>query len=140
LMFEPDFSRKIARCSFMVTGTNPFHRDGVYLDEPGKPSLLGAEFIKDSKQPGEAAIIEQIAQVTLLRVILPYMIGKAFERLSEPEFIQLLGEEVYLPVPKQFLPVLKLMKLKMKDDKASLNELLRVAAQGEPEKMTDYRE
>src|SRR5262249_57689337 len=58
----------------------------------------------------------------------------------EPEFIQLLGEEVYLPVPKQFLGMLKLMKLKMKDDKASLNELLRVAAQGESEKMTDFRE
>jgi ABC-type multidrug transport system permease subunit len=36
--------------------------------------------------------------------------------------------------------MLKLMKLKMKDDKASLNELLRVAAQGEPEKMDDFRE
>src|SRR5262249_36735114 len=134
LIFEPTFSEQINRCSFLVDGINPFHRDGVYLEK------VNATLLKDSKQPSEAAVIEQVAQVTLLRVILPYMIGKAFERLSEPEFIQLLGEEVFLPVPKQFLPLLKVMKLKMKDDKASLNELLRVAAQGEPEKVNDYRE
>jgi ABC-type Na+ efflux pump permease subunit len=134
LIFEPTFTERINHCSFLVDGVNPFHRDGVYIQK------IDATLLRDSKQPAEAAVIEQVAQVTLLRVILPYMIGKAFERLSEPGFIQLLGEEVYLPVPKEFLSLLKLMKLKMRDDKASLNELLRVAAKGEPERMNDYRE
>ena len=84
------------QCSFLVDGINPFHREGVYLDK------VGAELLKDGKQPGTASIIEQVAQVTLLRVILPWMIGQAFERLSDPAFIQLLGQEVNLPVPSRF--------------------------------------
>jgi ABC-2 type transport system permease protein len=96
LIFKPDFSRQMNQCSFMVDGINPFHREGVYLDK------VGAALLKDSKQPGTASIIEQVAQVTLLRVILPWMIGQAFERLSDPAFIQLLGEEVNLPVPSRF--------------------------------------
>src|SRR5712692_9041018 len=96
LVFKPDFSRQINQCSFLVDGINPFHREGVYL------SKVGAELLKDGKQPGTASIIEQVAQVTLLRVILPWMIGQAFERLSDPAFIQILGEEVNLPVPGKF--------------------------------------
>src|SRR5262249_28505683 len=57
------------------------------------------------KQPGQAAIIQQVAQVSLLRVILPYMIGKAFLKLSEATFIERLGQAVNLPVPADF-PVL----------------------------------
>ena len=99
VVFKPTFSLFVSRCSFLVDGINPFHRDGVYLDEPGKPSILGVEMLKDGKQPGEAAIIEQIAQVTMLRVVLPWMIGKAFEKLSEDKFIEMLGTKVNLPVP-----------------------------------------
>ena len=47
----------------------------------------------------EISLIEQVVQMTMLRVILPWMIGQAFERLSEPQFIALLGEEVKLPAP-----------------------------------------
>ncbi len=96
LVFKPDFSRQMNQCSFLVDGINPFHREGVYLRK------VGAELLKDGKQPGTASIIEQVAQVTLLRVILPWMIGQAFERLSDPAFIQILGEEVNLPVPSKF--------------------------------------
>ena len=96
LVFKPDFSRQMNQCSFLVDGINPFHREGVYLRK------VGAELLKDGKQPGTASIIEQVAQVTLLRVILPWMIGQAFERLSDPAFIQILGEEVNLPVPGKF--------------------------------------
>jgi ABC-type Na+ efflux pump permease subunit len=95
-VFKPDFSRQMNQCSFLVDGINPFHREGVYLDK------VGAELLKDGKQPGTASIIEQVAQVTLLRVILPWMIGQAFERLSYPAFIQILGQEVNLPVPSRF--------------------------------------
>src|SRR5262249_11423982 len=122
LVFEPGFSEKVARCSFLVDGINPFHRDGVYLDR------VDAVLLKDSKQPGGAAIIEQVAQVTLLRVILPWMIGRAFERLSEPEFIRLLGDEVRLPVPKGAECLFGLRGIKPQDRKASLSEALRVAA------------
>src|SRR5262249_44182053 len=33
LIFEPTFTPQINRCSFLVDGINPFHRDGVYLDK-----------------------------------------------------------------------------------------------------------
>src|SRR5436189_171792 len=31
LVFKPEFSRQAARCSFLIDGINPFHRDGVNL-------------------------------------------------------------------------------------------------------------
>jgi ABC-type Na+ efflux pump permease subunit len=125
LIFEPTFTQQINRCSFLVDGINPFHRDGVYLDK------VNATLLKDSKQPGEAAVIEQVAQVTLLRVILPWMIGRAFERLSEPQFIALLGEEVKLPVPKIY-------QLIAGGERLSLNQLLQLAAKGNREKPEVY--
>jgi ABC-type Na+ efflux pump permease subunit len=96
LIFEPEFGEKVSHCSFLVDGINPFHRDGVLLYK------VGATLLKDERQPAQADLIEQVAQVSLLRVLLPYMIGKAFDRLSEPEFIQLLGTKVELPVPESF--------------------------------------
>jgi ABC-2 type transport system permease protein len=105
LIFEPTFSEKVSRCSFLADGINPFHRDGVDLQivtlgEPSKGERkLDALLLKDSTQGGAASIIEQVAQVTMLRVILPWMIGRAFERLSDPRFITILGNEVNLPAP-----------------------------------------
>jgi ABC-type Na+ efflux pump permease subunit len=93
LVFKPNFSEQMTQCSFTTDGINPFHRDGVYLDK------VGAELLKDSTQGAAASIIEQVAQVSMLRVILPWMIGRAFERLSEPQFISILGDEVKLPSP-----------------------------------------
>ncbi|MCS6851186.1 MAG: ABC transporter permease [Gemmataceae bacterium] len=102
LVFGPRFSETVQRCSFLEDGINPFFRDGVRLrraDQPFDPDLLDAYVLRDDTQQAASAIIEQVVQVTLLRVILPWMIGRAFERLSEPAFIELLGKEVYLPVP-----------------------------------------
>jgi ABC-type multidrug transport system permease subunit len=93
LVFKPGFSRRVNACSFLKDGINPFHHDGVYLDR------IEAELLPDGKQPAAASLIDQVAQVSLLRVLLPWMIGRAFEKLSEPDFIQLLGDEVNLPVP-----------------------------------------
>ncbi len=88
LVFHPEFSEKITRCSFLADGINPFYRDGVYLQE------VGAELLRDETQLAAAAIIDQVAQVTLLRVILPWMIGRAFDKLSEPVFMSMLADEV----------------------------------------------
>jgi len=127
LVFKPDFSKEVNRCSFLADGINPFFRDGVYLDR------VEVELLRDNKQPGTSAIIEQVVQVTLLRVLMPYMIGKAFEKLSEKEFIQLLGDKVRLPVPDNFaVKALFASKgIKLVDGKASLNDALKVAAPNE---------
>lgn len=127
LVFHADFSDHINQCSFLTDGINPFHRDGVYLDK------IGATLLKDTKQPGQAAIIEQVAQTSLLRVILPYMIGKAFERLSEKEFIELMGEQVHLPLDKRFALFFG------GDDNPSLNKILGVVAGKDPKLMNEYR-
>jgi ABC-2 type transport system permease protein len=115
LVFGPNFSARLNRCSFLADGINPFHRDGVYLEK------IDVQLWKDEKQPTTAAVIEQVVQVSLLRVILPWMIGRAFERLSDPEFIQLLGDKVNLPVPKKF-------QFLMGKEKIRLGELLKMAS------------
>jgi ABC-type Na+ efflux pump permease subunit len=125
LVFKKDFSREVNRCSFIKDGINPFHRDGVYLDK------VDAELLIDRTQPGASAIIDQVAQVTLLRVLLPWMIGRAFERLSDPAFIELLGNQVRLPVPQGAELLFKLRGIKLEDGKASLNQALEVAAPDE---------
>jgi len=102
LVFGPDFSKRVHECSFLATPEpppglaaefnpiyrNPFYRDGVMLKE------LDARLLVDNTQVAAASIIEQVAQVSLLRVILPWMIGRAFEKLGEPSFMSLLAEEV----------------------------------------------
>jgi ABC-type multidrug transport system permease subunit len=95
LVFGPEFSRRVTRCSFLKEGINPFYRDGVNLSE------IDAELLTDPTQLTAASIIDQVAQVTLLRVILPWMIGRAFEKLGDPAFMTLLGSEVpgYLLLP-----------------------------------------
>src|SRR5262245_14109121 len=78
LVLGPRFSERVHVCSFLADGINPFYRDGV------EPAEIDARLIKDQTQLTSSAIIDQVGQVTLLRVILPWMIGKAFERLSDP--------------------------------------------------------
>jgi ABC-type transport system involved in multi-copper enzyme maturation permease subunit len=91
LVLGKNFSREAARCSFLVGGINPFDRDGVDL------AKLDARLLRDDKQPGAAAIIEQVAQVSLLRVILPWMIGRAFDKIGDAAFLELLGKQEQLP-------------------------------------------
>lgn len=126
LVFGPAFSERINNCSFLTGGLNPFHRDGVYLNK------VDVQLLKDEKQPATAAVIEQVVQVALLRVILPWMIGRAFERLSDPDFIQILGDKVNLPVPKQF-------QFLMRKEKVQLGELLKMASGGDPEQAQMYK-
>jgi ABC-2 type transport system permease protein len=88
LVFGPDFSRRVHASSFLAEGLNPFYRDGVKLRE------LDAHLLRDPTQMTAASISEQVAQVSLLRVILPWMIGRAFEKLAQPSFMSMLAEEV----------------------------------------------
>lgn len=122
LVFGPHFSEKVTASSFLADGINPFHRDGVNIH------MLNAEMLVDPTQEAAASIINQVAQVTLLRVVLPWMIGRAFEKLSEPQFIELLGNEVRLPIPKGAEFLFRLKKITPQEGRASLNDALRVAA------------
>jgi ABC-type Na+ efflux pump permease subunit len=88
LVFGPEFSQRVAHTSFLADGINPFYRDGVRLEE------IDATLLVDPTQLTAASIIDQVAQVTMLRVILPWMIGRAFEKLGDPVFMDLLGKEV----------------------------------------------
>ncbi|MFN4261722.1 MAG: ABC transporter permease [Gemmataceae bacterium] len=93
LVFGPEFSQRVQECSFLADGRNPFFRDGVQIEE------LDAHMLEDDTQKTAASIIEQVVQVTLLRVVLPWMIGRAFEKIGDPAFIDLLGQRVEVPVP-----------------------------------------
>jgi ABC-type Na+ efflux pump permease subunit len=94
LVFKPDFSEKVQQCSFLADGDpppiNPFYRDGVDLDG------LSVEVLRDPTQDVAASIIEQVAQVTMLRVVMPWMIGKAFDRVGDPAFMESMGK--YVPL------------------------------------------
>src|SRR5947209_7375053 len=87
LVFGPFFSERVAQSSFLAEGINPFYRDGVDL------KTLDLTLLKSKTQLTGASIIEQVAQGTLLRVVLPWMIGRAFEKIGDPHFINLLSEQ-----------------------------------------------
>jgi ABC-type multidrug transport system permease subunit len=130
IVFGPGFSRRLDQCSFLEGGINPFNRDGVKMNE------VDVELIKDDTQAVTASVVRQVAQVSLLRVVLPWMIGKAFDKISKEEFIQLLGNNVRLPVPEgdsaaeRILVAAKFRAkgVKVVDGKVTLNETLHVAA------------
>jgi ABC-2 type transport system permease protein len=130
LVFGPSFSRRIDECSFLEGGINPFYRDGVMMDR------VDAEMIRDDTQEVTASVVEQVAQVSLLRVVLPWMIGKAFDKISKEEFIELLGNNVRLPVPEGdnalergiVAAKFRAKGVKIVDGKVTLNEALHVAA------------
>ncbi|MFO0806838.1 MAG: ABC transporter permease [Gemmataceae bacterium] len=120
IIFEPDFSERMNRCSFLTHATpppiNPFDRDGVRINE------VGLTLLKDGTQPVTANTIEQVAQVTLLRVLIPWMIGRAFERVGDDEFMESLAEKLKnakpLPPPvlEQLDPVVqKLLDALLRD-------------------------
>jgi ABC transporter DrrB family efflux protein len=74
---------RVGQCSFLddkqlkQPGLNPFFRDGVDV------ALLDVTVLRDPTQLAAASIIEQVAQVTLLRVVMPWMIGRAFEEVGK---------------------------------------------------------
>jgi ABC-2 type transport system permease protein len=120
LVFEPDFSDRMNRCSFLTSDNpppiNPLGRDGVRMND------LGLTLLIDKTQPVSAAVIEQVTQVTLLRVVIPWMIGRAFERVGDDAFMAMVAERLnkVKPIPPEVLqeldPVVqKLLAALMKD-------------------------
>jgi ABC-type Na+ efflux pump permease subunit len=93
LVFGPDFSDKVSRCSFLAGGVNPLYRDGI------KFAALDAQLLSDKTQLTASSIIDQALQVTFLRVVLPWMIGRAFQKIGEVDFIEKLSQKVHVPVP-----------------------------------------
>src|SRR5436309_3163462 len=88
LVFTPEFSEKVHHCSFLddqflngEPGYNPFYREGVDL------KVLGIDVLEDPKQALGSSVIRQVAQVSTMRVVMPWMIGKAFDKISDKQFI-----------------------------------------------------
>jgi ABC-type Na+ efflux pump permease subunit len=77
IVFGPQFSEKMTLSSFLPGGVNPLFRDGVDL------KALDSKILVDPTQLTAASIIEQVGQVTMLRVVLPWMIGRAFEKIGD---------------------------------------------------------
>ena len=93
---------------YLEDGLNPFYRDGVKLD------ALEVLVLKDPTQRTATAIIDQVVQGTMLRVVMPWMIGRAFEKLGDPAFLALLGKEEQLPAPVKIFLTTKLIPLEQK--------------------------
>ncbi len=104
LVLGPDFSVKVDRCSFLKGGINPFFRDGVNVggQDAADAGPVDTWMPRDDTQKAAAGLIEQVVQVSLLRVILPWMIGRAFEQIGQPDFLALLGQEKDLPAAVRF--------------------------------------
>ena len=101
IVFGPDFSDRMHRCSFLTQSDSvqPLGRDGIEFDK------LDLRLLIDKTQPVSASIIEQVAQVTLIRVVIPWMIGKAFLRVGDEKFMELVAERLngVKPIPPAVL-------------------------------------
>ena len=87
-----DFSELCQRCSFVGPDfkqdpINPLYRDGV------RTEALGVEFLTSPTQPVGASVIQQVVQVTLLRIIIPWMIGQAFDQIGSDKFMDKMAEK-----------------------------------------------
>lgn len=113
LIFEADFSERMNRCSFLTKGDpppiNPLGRDGVRMEE------LALTMLTDKTQPVSASVIDQVAQVTLMRVTIPWMIGRAFERVGDDAFMAMVAERLngVKPIPPEVLQELDPVVQKM---------------------------
>ncbi len=94
IVFEPEFSSRVHRCSFVEEPfkkdpINPLYRDGMDTRK------LGVTILRDPTQQVSSAVIEQVVQVTLMRVVIPWMIGQAFEMIGTDEFMARMDK--YIP-------------------------------------------
>lgn len=99
VVFGPEFSERAHRCSFVgdefkVAPINPLHRYGVNTDR------LDVIFLMNRNQPVGAAVIQQVTQVSLVRVVIPWMIGQAFDLIGGPKFM----DKFFEIVPEFLLP------------------------------------
>jgi ABC-type Na+ efflux pump permease subunit len=94
VVFEPEFSEKMDRCSFVGEPfkrdpINPMNKNGVRTDR------VGITVLANDAQPVGAAVTKQITQVSLMRVVIPWMIGQAFDWIGSPLFMERM--EKYIP-------------------------------------------
>ena len=70
VILEPEFSDRLHRCSFVG---EPFHKDPINpLYQGGmRTRELGVTILRNPTQAVAASVIEQVVQVTLLRVVMP---------------------------------------------------------------------
>jgi ABC-type transport system involved in cytochrome c biogenesis permease component len=117
--------RQTAVPLYLLDGINPFHRDGVYLDR------LDVELLRDPTQGTAAAIIDQVAQGSLMRVVLPWMIGRAFDKVGDPQFIELLGrQDVQVQAFGVKMSMKMILKMMNREQKLQLGGSLQNALQG----------
>jgi ABC-type transport system involved in cytochrome c biogenesis permease component len=94
VIFAPRFSDRAQHCSFVgedfkPNPINPLYRDGV------RTSVLGVEFLTNPTQPVGSSVIQQVVQVSLIRVVIPWMIGQAFDLIGSDKFMDRM--EKYIP-------------------------------------------
>jgi ABC-type transport system involved in multi-copper enzyme maturation permease subunit len=97
IVFGEHFSEDMQRCSFLTQpdSINPLGRDGIEFDR------LDLHLLEDKTQPVSASIIDQVTQVTLLRVVIPWMIGMACRRGGAEPFLGLVADRLdrVKPIP-----------------------------------------
>lgn len=108
VVFGPKFSEYAHRCSFVdepfkKDPINPLFRDGV------QTSALDVKFLVNPTQPVAASVIQQVVQVTLLRVVIPWMIGQAFDMIGTDPFMERM--EKHIPELKLAYPFVSKKKL-----------------------------
>jgi ABC-type transport system involved in cytochrome c biogenesis permease component len=94
VVIEPDFSEKVDRCSFVgadfkAAPINPLDRYGIRTRE------IGVSIVDNKFQPIGAAVVTQVTQVSLMRVVIPWMIGQAFDLIGNDLFMEKM--EKYIP-------------------------------------------
>ncbi|MFO0938699.1 MAG: ABC transporter permease [Gemmataceae bacterium] len=101
VILEQEFSDRIHRCSFVG---EPFQKDPINpLYQGGmRTKELGVTILRNPTQAVAASVIEQVVQVTLLRVVIPWMIGNAFELIGTDEFMNRM--EKHIPALKLAYP------------------------------------
>jgi ABC-type Na+ efflux pump permease subunit len=108
VVFRPEFSDRTHRCSFVgpefkANPINPLYRDGVRTD------ALGVDILANPTQPVGSSVIQQVVQVSLLRVIIPWMIGQAFDLIGTDPFMDRM--EKYIPQLKLAYPFVSKQRL-----------------------------
>ncbi len=93
VVFGPEFSDRAHHCSFVggefrSDALNPLNEYGVNLDK------LDVQVLPGRNQPVGSSVISQVVQVSLLRVIIPWMIGQAFEMIGSEKFMAKMGKYV----------------------------------------------
>jgi hypothetical protein len=136
LILEGDFSERLHRCSFLAEGDpppiNPLGRDGVRLES------LGLQLLTDRTQPVSAAMVEQVIQVALIRVIVPWMIGRAFERVGDEAFMSMVARRLQQvrPIPAAVLqeldPVVQKLLVNLTEDPEFLTIVAAEFARSDP--------